>query len=303
MQMDQFFSKSSWEQIGKVVIQSGKDFIRDNCPQWAAAISYYTLLSLFPLLLAATSIAAYFVDAEWAINQGSRLIEDFIPNGAQYVQDIVEEVIDARGQVSILSILILGWSGSRVFGVVTKALNIAYDVDEPYGFLKRTLVELLMTVSIGLLFVLALGSRFLVIFLDNMISIPALPQGTVTRILQYAVPTILLLISLFLTYRFVPRRKVEWWTALVGAVVFTILFQLAQPLFTGYIQTFANYNLVYGPLAIVITLVLWTWIAASFFLFGGEIVSHLQDMIVENKSQQEVDEKHEKRDPTNTAKA
>jgi membrane protein len=118
------------------------------------------------------------------------------------------------------------------------------------------------------------------------------------QILGYAIPAVLLLISLFLIYRYVPRRRVEWWAALVGAIMFTVLFLVAQPLFTSYIETFANYNLVYGPLAVVITLVLWTWITANLLILGGELVSHIQDMLIEQKSEKEVEEQHEQRDPT-----
>lgn len=256
MQMERVLSLDGLEQISKILIQTFKHFGKDNGPQWAAAIAYYTLLSIFPLLLAAIATAAYFVDREWAIEQGSQIIRGLIPSGTQFIRKVVQEIIQARGEVGIFSILVLLWSGSRVFGVITKALNIAYHVSEPYSFLRRTLIELLMTLTIGILFVLALGSRLVVSFIQRFIEIPALQQGLLFQFLGYAIPAALLLVSLFLTYQYVPRRRVEWWAALIGAIVFTVLFLIAQPLFVGYIQRFANYSLVYGPLAIVITLVL-----------------------------------------------
>jgi membrane protein len=298
MELEKAFSRNSLCEVGKVFIQSYKDFLRDSGPQWAAAIAYYSLLSIFPLLLAATAIAAYFVDPQWAIQQGARLIGDFIPGGVQFIREIVQGILQTRGRVGLFSILVLIWSGSRVFGVVTKALNIAYHVSEPYTFFKRTLVELLMTLTIGILFVLALGPRLLIGFLENTIPLPTLEQAVLLQILGYAAHVLLLLTSLFLTYKYVPRRKVEWWAALAGSIMFTVLFLVAQPLFTGYIATFANYNLVYGPLAVVITLVLWTWISANFLILGGELVAHIQDMLIEHKSEQEVEEEHKQRDPT-----
>ena len=298
MQMERVLSRNGLEQVGKIMVQTFRHFVKDNGPQWAAAIAYYSLLSMFPLLLAAIAIAAYFVDTEWAIEQGSQLIRGFVPSGTQFLREIVQDLIQARGEVGILSILVLLWSGSRVFGVITKALNIAYHVSEPYSFLRRTLIEMLMTLTIGILFVLAVGSRLVVSFLQEFIKVPALRQDVLFQILGYAIPAALLLISLFLTYQYVPRRRVEWWAALIGSVVFTVLFLIAQPLFVGYIQRFANYSLVYGPLAIVITLVLWTWIVANLLLLGGELVSHIQDYLIEQRSQKEVEEQHEQRDPT-----
>ncbi|HSA99362.1 MAG TPA: hypothetical protein VLE49_01845, partial [Anaerolineales bacterium] len=54
----------------------------------------------------------------------------------------------------------------------------------------------------------------------------------------------------------------------------------------------------YGPLAIVITLVFWIWISANLLLLGGELASHIQDLLVEEQSEKEVEEQHEERDPT-----
>lgn len=297
--MKKYFSQDHLKDVWTVLFQSGKDFLNDNGTHWAAAISYYTLLSLFPLLLAAVAISAYFVDRQWAIEQGTSLIGNFLPGGEEQIRQVVESAIQARGTVSFFSLLTLLWSGSRVFGVITKALNIAYDASEPYSFFKRVLVEFLMMLTIGLLFILALSSGFLINFLTNVVNIPGLQGNWIWRVLDLALSPVLLAISVFLIYLYVPRRTVKWWAALVGAIVFTTLFLVAQPLFTGYIRRFANYNLVYGPLAIVIILVIWTWLVANLLLIGGEIVSHIQDLVIEQKSVEEVTYRHERRDPTN----
>lgn len=297
-QLVRVLSRTTLEQTGKVLIQTFKHFSKDNGPHWAAAIAYYSLLSIFPLLLAAIAIAAYFVDEQWAIEQGTQLLQGLIPSGTEFIRDTIEDVIETRGQVGFLSMLVLIWSGSRVFGVITRALNIAYHVSEPYSFLRRTLMELLMTFTIGLLFVLALGSRLLITFLEGVMPFLILRGHSLYEFLSYTIPAVLLVLSLFLTYQYVPRRRVVWWAALAGALLFTSLFLLAQPLFTRYIQTFANYSLVYGPLAILITLIFWIWISANLLLLGGELASHIQDMLVEERSEQEVEEKHEERDPT-----
>lgn len=298
MQIERIFSRNGLEHAGKVLVQTVKHFTVDNGPQWAAAIAYYTLLSIFPLLLAAIAIAAYFVDRQWALEQGSQLVAGLVPSGSQFLREVIEDIIETRGQVGTVSMLVLIWSGSRVFGVITKALNIAYHVSEPYGFFKRTLVELLMTFTIGILFVLALGSRLVISFIEGLIEIPFLQEHGFYQFLSYAIPAVLVLLSLFLTYQYVPRRRVAWWAALAGALLFTVLFLIAQPLFTRYIETFANYSLVYGPLAIVITLVLWIWISANLLILGGELASHIQDLVVEEKSEKEVEKQHEERDPT-----
>ena len=109
--MERVLSRNGLEQVGKVLVHSAKHFVKDNGPQWAAAIAFYSLLSVFPLLLAAIAIAAYFVDPEWAIEQGSQLIRGLIPSGTQFIREVVQELIETRGEVGVLSILVLLWSG------------------------------------------------------------------------------------------------------------------------------------------------------------------------------------------------
>jgi len=261
---------------GQVVIQAGRDFFDDNGPQWAAAVAYYALLSLFPLLLAGVSVAAYVVDADQVIAAVESRLGDFIPNGSDQVASIVHNAIEARGPAGLLSLLTLLWSGTRVFSAITKALNIAFDVDDPYGFFRRFLVEAIMLCTIGGLFLLAAGVN---LGLDLLAEYG--PLSTIWGGGRALISAALLLLTFGLLYRFVPRRRPSWQAAAVGAVVATILFLLARPLFLGYVTRFGRYNLIYGSFGIVILLILWSWIVSLIVLFGGEITETSQRLLVE----------------------
>jgi membrane protein len=284
--------------VASVYFQSAKDFLHDSGPQWAAAIAYYSLLSTFPLLLAAVSIASYFVDPQWAIEQGTAWLGEFIPRGTGEIESIVSQTIEQRGGVGVLSIITLLWSGSRVFGVVTKGLNIAYDVDETYGFLKRTLVELIMLLTVGLLFVLALASGSLLNFLSGTLVNILGGDGRLMGIAVEVVPAVLLFTAFALTYLLVPRQRVSWQAAVVGAITATALYLLAQPVFLRYVQQFANYSLIYGSIAVIIILLFWSWLVGMMLLFGGEVTSHIEAMIIEGYSAEEVERRHKARSPS-----
>jgi membrane protein len=290
-------SKSSLTKIGELIYLSGKDFLIDNGPQWAAAIAYYSLLSLFPLLLAITSIGSYFVNLEWIIEQVTGLMEGLIPEGTQEIEDVIREAYDARGGVGILSTLALLWSGSRVFGVVTRALNIAFDSDDRYGVVRRTLAEILMLLTLGLLLIIALVSQFLLAYLISLTNIFPENQNLLFQIAIDAIPLVLLFFFFLLLYRYLPNRSVEWSAAFIGAVVALLLFFLARPLFQNYVQQFANYNLIYGSLAIVIIIIFWAWLMGLIVLFGGEIASHYEALFVQGLLKEEVEEKHRQRSP------
>lgn len=290
---------ASWQersrQIGATVVQAGRDMATDSAFQWAAAIAYYSLLSLFPLLLAAASIAAYFVEPEEAVSRFTMLFGEFVPQGEGQIERIVQEAIAARGTTGFLSTLTLLWSGSRVFAALTIALNVAYDSDETYGFFKRLLVELVILLTVGLVFILALASNFLIDLLWSLLRVLPARQGLVYAIIRQSVPPALLFIAFALIYRFVPRRKPSWLAALISGIVATLLFIIARPLFVGYIERFGEQNIIYGSIAIVIIMVLWAYIVALITLFGGELTAHIQQMIIEGRPAEEIEQRHQER--------
>lgn len=295
--VQRIFSKGLWRKIGYVLYAAGKDFFTDDGPQWAASIAYYSLLSIFPLLLAAASIASYLINPQTAIEQATELLGNLLPGGAGAVERIVRNAINSRASASILSTLALLWSGSRVFGTLTKALNVSYDVSESYGFLRRTMVELILLLTIGSLFMVAVASRTLFDLLWNQI--PFLPsnEGFLFFLLRRAIPDILLLVTFYLIYRYVPRRRVNWKAALSGTLIALVLFIIARPLFLNYIFNFANFGVIYGSLAVAIIIILWAWIASGILLLGGEVVSHIQEMMIEGKPLEEVEKRHLERSP------
>lgn len=277
--MAQDTSDPSAHTVAETLVESVKGFLDDQGPQWAAAISYYTLLSLFPLLLGATALAAYFVDPEWAIELATNLLQDLIPRGTSQIEQTIREVIDARGGVGVLSLLALFWSGSRVFGAITAALNRVFDVEESYGFVRRVGLEFFLMATIGTLFVLAIASQLMFRWVVNDTA-PSLLSSLVSNL----IPAAILLSAFAFLYRVVPRREVSWRAALTGGLIAVILYELARLLFEYYLRTFANYNLIYGSLAVVVTIIFWAWIVGVILLLGGEIAYQTQRTLVESNA-------------------
>ncbi len=284
--------------FAEMFYQSGRDFFTDNAPQWSAAIAYYGLLSVFPLLLAAASIAAYFVAPSWAVDQLTQLMGDYLPKGAGQIEQIVKQAVQDRGGVGVISFLLLVWSGSRVFSSITKALNIAYDVDDTYGFFRRTLIEFALMLTVGVVFIAAISSRWLLgLAWNNLVFLPRV-QDFISQIILEVLSAALLMLVFFLVYRFVPRERVNWRAALFGSFLAVVLFLLARSLFLSYVNRFANYNVIYGSFAVVIVIVIWSWLVACILLLGGEVVSHTQQMLIEGSTIKDVQQRHLARSPS-----
>jgi membrane protein len=278
--------------VGRALVQSIKDSFADNATQWAAAIAYYTFLSLFPLLLAVVSLSAYFVSPDWAVGKAILLLRELVPAGDDAVQRIIHDAVHAAhpyaGAVSLLILLVLG---SRAFGALSRALNIAYEGVETGSMAARIMIEVGMMAAVGVLFISTLFSHYLLLFLWNAVRLLPGETGPTFDAIVQLIRVLLLLMAFFLIYRFVPRKQLNWKSIAVGAGVATALFLAARPLFYGYVENLANYNLMYGGIAIAVVLLAWAWVTAFITILGGEMASHFQAMVLDGAAAKTVDRK------------
>lgn len=289
--------KSGLIRCGELLWYSTKDFFIDDGLHWAAAIAFYGVLSIFPLMLAGVAIAAGFADPTWATEKATNLLGNFMPRGEQTIRNIIETAVAKGTRTSVLSVIVLLVAGTRVFSALIRALNVAYDVDEMYSALKRFALQLAMLFSAGLLFAAALLTDFAAILFKH--ALHSFPQGSdlVVRVLGWLLPAMLLLGGFFCLYRFVPRNRCNWKSALIGAVTASALLSGARVVFVEYLRHLDGYTEIYGWLAIGIVLLVWAYIAALITLFCGELLSHIQMMIFEGLSGKEISNRHRRRSP------
>jgi membrane protein len=285
--------RRSWD----VCYHSVWDTMTDNLSQWAAAVAYFSLVSVFPLLLAVVVIASFFVEPQWAVQHLTAMLGDVIPEGEELIEGVVQGVVDGRVPAGFLSVALWLWTGSRVFGVMTMALNVAFDVERHYSFWQRLIVELAMTVSVGVLLAAAFLSALLLPVVWNWIPAFAEEAGFLLQLARWVVPVVLLFTAFLVTYQWVPRTRTYWRASLVGAGVATALFLAARPLFVMYLQHFGDFEVIYGSVGLVVILVIWAWVVALITLFGGELAAHVQMMVIEGLSADEVHRRHEARSP------
>lgn len=282
-----------WVFVRQVV----RDLVQDDAAHWAGGIAYYAILSLFPLLLVLISLASYVVEPGWAVERATALLGDFVPEGEAFVRGVMDEVLETRGTAGILSMLALMWTGTRVFGALTRALNVMHDVDESYPLGKRLLVELGMAASVGLVFLAALATDVVLHGLWAVLDLGTDARSVPAAVVRWVAPFVLTYAAFLLLYRYVPRERRYWKSSAIGAAAATALFVGGRFLFYFYLRRFAQYDLIYGSIAIVIVLLVWAWLAALIALVGGEVASHYQMMVVEGVPADEVERRHAARSP------
>ena len=123
------------------------------------------------------------------------------------MRDIIDKAIAARHHTGLFSILFLLYTGGRAFAVLIRALNVACDLNETYGFFKGLLVEIAMLLSVGALFLGALVANLLVPMLGEVLA--SLPYGgaALSWLFGWILPSLLLSGGFFCLYKFVPRQR------------------------------------------------------------------------------------------------
>ncbi|MES2766377.1 MAG: YihY/virulence factor BrkB family protein [Bacteroidota bacterium] len=292
-------SKSTSLRLPLILWRSFRDMPLDNGFQWAAAIAYYSILSSIPLVLAVISLAANFVSPRWITFQAHNFVRDILPENTQ-VQNLITSTISVRRSVSILTFAALLVSASRVFSVLRRALNIAYCTYEQHHFFKRTLIEIIMAATIGMLLLFAFFSRFFFKYMINSFGISGTEDHLLFRFIMEILSAVALIIFFFIVYSRVPRIRLQAKSTLAGATTTTCLLLLIRPLFMKYVRNFTHYDDVYGSLTLIVIILFWAWVVAVIVLYGGEVASHYQAMAIEGKSAEEVKAAHKERSPTHT---
>ncbi len=265
------------------VWQAILDFPEDRCTQWAAAMAYYVLFSLFPLLLVIVAVASLFVDEAYVRQQAIDFITENIgltEEGREDIEQILDRALDGIGAIGFVGLIALVWSASAMMSAMRHAVNAAYDVETRRHFVRGKSLDLLLVVALFILFVASIGLTFVVRFFDEVrssVSDPGGPLdaviGTITAGATRLAPVLISFVSFMLVFRILPAVKTRFRDVWIGALIAAVLFEAAKLLLAFYFANFNNYDEVYGSLGAIISFLFFVWIAGVILLFGAEIAA------------------------------
>lgn len=250
----------------------------DNGARMAAAVAYYTLFSIGPLLLLSVAIAAAIFGQEAGRQRFENSVARFLGSDtASAITDILQAANQSgMTTASIIGIAVLMWAASNVFFQLTDSLHDVFRADKPkgggiMGFIKQRAVSLLLVLCVGLL---VLSSIILSVTLT---AISRLSQDYVSTdlpiwsIVEWFTAVAILTGAYTLLYRLIPQEKQpNWKSALLGGAVSGVLFGVLKILFSFYISNF-NPGSAYGAAGSVVVLLLLVYFGSLVFFFGAEV--------------------------------
>lgn len=260
------------------------EFIEDGMTDWAAALTYYGLLSLFPALLALVAIVGLVADPQATTETLTDIVANLGPGTAtDTFSGPIESITSNRGASGFAFIFGLAaalWSASGYIGAFGRAANVVYETREGRPFWKLRPFQVgVALVMVLILALLALG----LVMTGPVVSAVAEPLGvggtaqTVWNIAKWPVMALLVVLLLAVLYHASPNVKLpgfRWVTP--GAVVALVVWVVASALFALYVANFGSYDKVYGTLGGFVALLVWFWISNLALLFGLELNSEIE---------------------------
>jgi membrane protein len=259
-----------------------KEFQEDNLSDWAAALTYYAVLSIFPGLLVMVSVLGLLGKGTQQDVQGT--ITDLVPQ--QQVKQILTDAINqvgnspTAGLVAFLGLLGAFWSASGYIGAFMRASNAIYDVPEGRPIWKTLPIRIGVTAVVGLML---LASALIVVFTGRFAEAAGQALGvgqtgvTVWNVAKW--PVLLILVSLIfaILYWASPNARhggFRWVSP--GGIFAVVVWLLVSGLFALYVANFGSYNKTYGALASVIIFLVWLWLTNLAILLGAELDAELE---------------------------
>ncbi|HBO53974.1 MULTISPECIES: YihY/virulence factor BrkB family protein [Janibacter] len=270
----------SWRFAAKRAL---KEFSADGCTDLAAALTYFSVLSIFPALLALVSILGLVGEPE----QTKTTILDVLDQlGTGSVSDTLEGPLEQMVTSSAAGLgLVVGlagalWSASGYVGAFGRALNKIYEVPEGRKFIKLRPMQLVVT---AVLLVLAAAIILSVAVSGDLARVIGDTIGLgdaavmAWNIAKWPVILLVVVFMVGLLYWATPnvrQPKFRWLSP--GAAVAIVVAILASVVFGFYVSNFGSYNKTYGSLAGVIVTLLWLWIINNVLLLGAELDSEIE---------------------------
>jgi len=244
---------------------------------YAASISYYALLSLFPFFLLALAILGGATADDAKRTAVMVFVLRYFPTQFDFITRQLDSFQTGQLTVGVAGTITLVWGALGVFSAISTAVNYAWGVEKQRSFWKHKLFSFLMLTVAGLMFVVALalisasrvvGASWFAGVLANFPALVVLRSLTVRN-----ATTLLFILVVGLIYYFVPNAKVRFRDVWIGALVTGLLWKGTLEGFAWFVRDMSRFNRINGSIAAVVVFLMWVYVQAVILLYGVEFTA------------------------------
>jgi membrane protein len=248
----------------------------------AGAIAFNIMVAVVPLMLAVLGVAGLILQSRYGVSAEEPLVryilEALPPVSAQFdaqVRTFMRGLLEQSSGFVGIGTLIFAWFATRLIGTLRTALREIFDIQQDRGIIAGKLFDIKMVIAAGTL--LAVNVTLTVLFElvrgfgYNILGLRESDIAYFNQLSLRAVAFLSIWTMFLLIYRYLPARRIQWRTALVGATFTAIFIELLKQAFALYVTMFADYSSTYANLANFFVVILWVYYSAIIFILGGEV--------------------------------
>lgn len=263
--------------IVELLKETVKEWQEDKASRLAAALAYYTIFSLAPLLIIVIAIAGSIFGEEAARGEIVGQIQGLVgTDGAQVIETAIENADQPfTGSIaSLISIAVLLFGASGVFAELQDALNTVWDVQPKpgraiKGFLRKRVLSFSMVLGIGFLLLVSLVLSAALTALSTYMS-HLLPGATfLWQLLNWFISFGVITLLFAMMYKFLPDVKIAWNDVWIGAIITALLFTLGKSVLGVYLGR-GGFATTYGAAGSLVIVLVWVYYSAQILFFGAE---------------------------------
>ena len=253
-----------------LLFEALRDVLAFKSSLYAAATAYFTLYSIFPLILLTLGIASFwfkpYVDSQTILEQ----FEFIVPALNDLLGQNLEQLFDSRGAITRLSAVILVWSASSIVYMLTRAMDAIWEEVMVRPAWRHRALAIIFTIAISILLLIGSFTWSVVVPILNR----ALPDRLIDVSAYVGVmgSAFLSVVVFTLLYRMLPHARLEWVDVVLGAVIAGALWEVAKHGFLFFVTNYLTLsNLVYGSMTAIIAFLTWAYISMLIFLYGAHV--------------------------------
>jgi membrane protein len=269
--------RAKFRDIGGIFVKSVTAWVDHSASSMGAALAFYTLFSVAPILIIALSVAGYFFGPHTAETELLAQLRDLTGNaGADVLRGVLAsaQYSDKRGMAAIIGVVTLIVGASSVFGELQHSLDVIWSSTRRpdsgwWSMVRRRLLSFGMVLGVGFLLLVSLIVSAVLAAFGGWLQ-ARLPGLAITLpILDLALSFAMTVLLFAMIYKYVPRESIAWRDVWVGAAVTAFLFTVGKSLIGLYLGR-SSFSGAYGAAGSLVVLLMWVYYSAQIFLLGAE---------------------------------
>jgi membrane protein len=241
----------------------------------SAGLAFFFLVTLIPVTLLSVSMLGFVLTSEDAAREVVGQLTRNFPVYGREIRYTLLRIVETRRASGALGTVTLVVFATPFFGASRLVLHRLLNVRAPVSFVRNLVVDSVLVLLLGVLLFAATGVTWVFHWLKVFVLEPARLASAWIDAADVTFSVVLSAATFYLGYRYVPRRAVRTGAALAGAIVASVLWEIAKELFRLYIRRLGVYDQIYGPMGVLVASVMFIYYTAVVFVFGGAYVAAL----------------------------